>query len=157
MSAERISYPNKYLGDHFYPEEANQIKATANEHADELDALQQAKNAMVTDVSALQTNVSSLLAGISVVAQTSTSVSIDPNVLNRWATPVSSLTIGFNAGVSGKVNEYMLEFTAGEGFTLTLPNSVRWQEEPEWESGHTYQVSIVAGLALYAGWEAAGS
>ncbi|MBP3829862.1 MAG: hypothetical protein ILA06_06120 [Bacteroidaceae bacterium] len=157
MAAERITYPNKYLGDLFYPEEANLIKAAANEHADELDALQQARISMANEVSALQTNVGSLLGGISVIAQTSTSVSIDPNVLNRWATPVSSLTIGFNAGVSGKVNEYMLEFTAGEGFMLTLPGSVRWVEEPEWESGHTYQVSIVAGLALYAGWEAAGS
>lgn len=89
--------------------------------------------------------------------QTDTTKAIDPNVLNVWGA-VSSLAISFNAGGDGRVNEYMLEFTvASDNFTLSLPASVRWSEEPEWVNGNTYQVSIENNLALYAGWEAAST
>ncbi len=91
------------------------------------------------------------------VAQTDTTVSIQPNVLNVWGN-VSSLAISLVAGAQGGVNEYMLEFTvASDNFTLSLPSSVRWSEEPEWVNGNTYQVSIENNLALYAGWEAAST
>ena len=91
------------------------------------------------------------------VAQTDTTVSIQPNVLNVWGN-VSSLAISLVAGAQGSVNEYMLEFTvASDNFTLSLPSSVRWSEEPEWVNGNTYQVSIENNLALYAGWEAAST
>ncbi len=91
------------------------------------------------------------------VAQTDTTVSIQPNVLNVWGN-VSSLAISLVAGAQGSVNEYMLEFTvASDNFTLSLPASVRWSEEPEWVNGNTYQVSIENNLALYAGWEAAST
>ena len=90
-----------------------------------------------------------------VVMQTNETVSIRPNVLNIWGTAISSLTITLNHQVTGQMNEYMMEFTAGSAsFTLTLPSGVRWVEEPEWQNGYTYQVSILNGLALYAGWEA---
>lgn len=89
------------------------------------------------------------------VAQTDTTVSIQPNVLNVWGN-VSSLAISLVAGAQGSVNEYMLEFTvASDNFNLALPSSVRWSEEPEWVNGNTYQVSIENNLALYAEWEAA--
>lgn len=91
------------------------------------------------------------------VAQTDTTVSIQPNVLNVWGN-VSSLAISLVSGAQGSVNEYMLEFTvASDNFTLSLPASVRWSEEPEWVNGNTYQVSIENNLALYAGWEAANT
>lgn len=91
------------------------------------------------------------------VSQTDTTKAIDPNVLNVWGA-VSSLAISFNEGSGGRVNEYMLEFTvASDNFTLSLPASVRWSEEPEWVNGNTYQVSIENNLALYAGWEAAST
>lgn len=78
-----------------------------------------------------------------------------PNVLNKWGT-IESLTINsFQGAQEGSVNEYMLEFTvSGDNFTLTLPDGVRWTEEPTWEDGYTYQVSIVNNLAVFAGWEA---
>ena len=81
--------------------------------------------------------------------------SILPNVLNKWG-KIKSLTINsFQGAQEGSVNEYMLEFTVrGDDFTLTLPEGVRWVEEPTWENGHTYQVSIVNNLAVFAGWEA---
>lgn len=76
-----------------------------------------------------------------------------PNVLNKWGT-IKSLTIdSFQGAQEGRVDEYMLEFTvSGDNFTLTLPDSVRWIEEPTWEDGYTYQVSIVNNLAVFAGW-----
>lgn len=100
-----------------------------------------------------QTKVISELAP-KIVSQTRTSVSIKPNVLNKWGR-VSSLTItSFKSGPSGFANEYMMEFTAnGDNFSLSMPNGVRWVEEPEWEDGYTYQVSILNKLAVYAGWE----
>ena len=81
--------------------------------------------------------------------------SILPNVLNKWG-KIKSLTINsFQGAQEGYVNEYMLEFTVnGDDFTLTLPEGVRWVEEPTWENGYTYQVSIVNNLAVFAGWEA---
>lgn len=81
--------------------------------------------------------------------------SILPNVLNKWG-KIKSLTINsFQGAQEGYVNEYMLEFTvSGDDFTLTLPEGVRWVEEPTWENGYTYQVSIVNNLAVFAGWEA---
>lgn len=81
--------------------------------------------------------------------------SILPNELNKWG-KIKSLTINsFQGAQEGHVNEYMLEFTvSGDDFTLTLPEGVRWVEEPTWENGYTYQVSIVNNLAVFAGWEA---
>lgn len=78
-----------------------------------------------------------------------------PNELNKWG-KIKSLTINsFQGTQEGHVNEYMLEFTvSGDDFTLTLPEGVRWVEEPTWENGYTYQVSIVNNLAVFAGWEA---
>ena len=57
--------------------------------------------------------------------------------------------------MSGQVNEYMLQFVVdGDEFELALPSGVRWIEEPEFEDGNTYQVSIVNGLAISGAWEA---
>ena len=81
--------------------------------------------------------------------------SILPNELNKWG-KIKSVTINsFQGAQEGYVNEYMLEFiVSGDDFTLTLPEGVRWVEEPTWENGYTYQVSIVNNLAVFAGWEA---
>ena len=48
----------------------------------------------------------------------------------------------------------MLEFTVGSSeFTFTC-NNIRWVDdnEPDWTNGYTYQVSILNGLAVSAGW-----
>lgn len=90
-----------------------------------------------------------------VVNQTDTTTSIYPNKLNKWGS-VQGLSIGFEAGASGRTNEYMMEFTvSGSNFTLTLPSSVKWidGEQPDWEDGFTYQVSVLNNLAVAAGWE----
>ena len=78
-----------------------------------------------------------------------------PNELNKWG-KIKSFTINrFQGAQEVYVNEYMWEFTvSGDNFTLTLPEGVHWVEEPTWENGYTYQVSIVNNLAVFAGWEA---
>lgn len=94
-----------------------------------------------------------------IVNQTDTTISIEPNKLNRWGS-VNGLTIGLTAGASGRTNEYMMEFTVGsDNFVLTLPSSVKWidGEQPDWENGLTYQVSILNNMAVAAGWEAAST
>lgn len=92
---------------------------------------------------------------MAVVPQTETDVDIEPNVLNVWGS-IEGLTITLTGAVSGQVNEYMLQFEVdGDNFELILPSGVRWLEEPSFEDGNTYQVSIVNNLAVCGGWEAA--
>ncbi len=146
MAVTKINYNNKRSGDLWSSNDVNEVKSVVNNNADELTA---AKAAIET----LQRQ-----SFASVVSQTALSLAIEPNVLNVWSSAISSLAVTFNAGTSGRPNEYMLEFTvSGDSFTLTLPNNVRWAIEPEWQDGYTYQVSILDNLAIYAGWEAAAS
>lgn len=83
------------------------------------------------------------------------SVNIKPNTLYKLGNR-RNLTVSFIAGESMVVNEYMFQFTVtGDAFSLTLPAGVRWFEEPDFNDGSTYQVSIVDNLAIIAEWEAA--
>jgi len=92
---------------------------------------------------------------ITVHASSDTELSISPNVLHYWSSVESLEITSFTGNVSGQVNEYMMQFTVdGDEFELALPEGVRWLEEPEFEDGYTYQVSIVNNLAVCAGWEA---
>lgn len=90
-----------------------------------------------------------------IVEQTADTVSIRPNVLNVWNSDKTQLNISFTAGSQGVVNEYMIQFQCGSTpTTLILPEQVRWvDEEPlECEANHVYQVSILNGMAVGAGW-----
>lgn len=84
-----------------------------------------------------------------------TVAAIRSGILYRWD-DVQSLDITLSEGhADGK--EYMMEFTvSGSEFAFSVSPSPRWMndEEPEWESGWTYQVSIENGLAVYGGWPA---
>lgn len=156
MAAQKIDYQNKVRGDLFTTANANEVKSVVNHNADELTNLDQQIEANNQAVSLLSQNVTNLREEVKIVIvqQTERSISIAPNKLNVWGS-VESLTIAFTAGTAGVTNEYMLEFVAQtSAFTLTLPSGVRWVEEPEWQAGYTYQVSILNNLAIYAGWEA---
>lgn len=97
------------------------------------------------------------LAQPNVVQQVSQTATIHPNVLNVWGS-VSSLTISLAAGAAEVVNEYMMQFTvSGTAFTLSLPDGIRWIDEPDFADGATYQVSIVNNLAVAGEWETAGN
>lgn len=75
-----------------------------------------------------------------------TTFALTPNVLHTWGT-VSSLNLTLGSGSSTYVDEYMFKFTAGTGFALTLPSTVEWYNEPQFNEGKTYEVSIVDGYA----------
>lgn len=88
--------------------------------------------------------------------ETSTgTVTIKPNTLYKFGA-CSSLAIAFysDASFANAIKEYMFEFTvSGTEFTLTLPEGVRWNEEPDLEDGYTYQVSIIDNLAVFGEFE----
>jgi hypothetical protein len=87
-----------------------------------------------------------------ITEQTETDVTINPNVMNVWSAAVASLQVAFAAGTAGRIAHYMMQFIAGDGFTLTLPNGILWMngEEPEWVAGSAYQVSVEDSLAIAA-------
>ena len=88
-----------------------------------------------------------------VVLQTASEAEIQPNVLNIWG-DMTQLTVAFSPGKEGAVNEYLLQFSCGtEPTELTMPSSVKWVEEPDFEPGYVYQVSVVNNLAVVAGWD----
>ena len=88
-----------------------------------------------------------------ILYHTESVVSIRPNVFNKWGEmPALNITLG--PEVSNALNEYMIEFVSGDTATeLTLPDNIKWIDDvlvPE--PNTTYQISIVNGLAVYAGW-----
>lgn len=158
MSASKITYTNKRDGDLFSHTEVNSIKVVVNSHADDIDALATAQERTAAAVEEAVDDVAALTSSETVITKTVQSVTgILPGPLYIWSEPVTSLLVDKAAGRSGRQNEYKLQFTvSGDAFTLTgtLVNGVRWIEEPDWEDGYTYQVSIMNGLAITAGWEA---
>lgn len=92
---------------------------------------------------------------IQTVLQEDTNIAISPNQFNKWG-EVETLTIRFNPGiVINAFDEYMIQFSCPPDVpTLLTMEGVTWidEEEPEFEPGYTYQISIVDGLAIYAGW-----
>lgn len=129
----------------------------------EMNAAQLEIGAVQTDAAPTQNSANHLTSGAvytalqkvteNEITNNDTNPSILPNKLYKLGTR-SSLNVSLIAGEVGIVNEYMFEFTVdGDEFTLTLPSSVKWIEEPVFEDGYKYQVSIVNNLAVTAGWE----
>jgi hypothetical protein len=81
-----------------------------------------------------------------IIYQTAPSVTIQPNVYNKWNGTCTSLTLQFATPVNVSIiNNYMFEFTAAStGCTVSLPSTVKWQNgaAPTIAPGCTYQVSI---------------
>jgi len=156
MAVQKIEYANKVRGDLYTSANANEVKQVVNNNADELSALSRQLTETNQSVGSMSQSITNLReeTKISVVQQSNMNATIAPNKLNVWGS-VTFLSLAFTAGTAGVVNEYMLEFTvSGSEFTLTLPQGIRWVENPEWKHGHTYQVSILNNLAVYADWEA---
>lgn len=77
----------------------------------------------------------------------STTFTLTPNVLHVWDT-VTKLTLTLGTEVSGVANEYLFQFTSGStATTLSLPDTIKWQEDLTIETNKTYQVSILNGFA----------
>ena len=159
MASQKITYPNKVRGDLYTSANANEVKEVVNHNADEVTALHNTVSGVSKSLTQLSQSVTGLREETKIVKvqQTETTVAIDPNKMNIWGS-VAALNITLTPGTAGVANEYMLQFTvSGDNFTLTLSDTVLWVNEPAWEQGYTYYVSIQDGLGLYAGWEAQNS
>ena len=90
---------------------------------------------------------------VSVINQTATTVTIQPNVLNVWG-EVASLDITLATPTDTSIaNEYMVQFTSGETPTqLVLPDTIEWMSEPTINANATYQLSIINNLAVIGEW-----
>lgn len=91
----------------------------------------------------------------SVVNQTKTTATIEPNVYNLWSTPVTSLTISLASNADTTVMpEYVFEFTAAltgwTGLTFTDAANIYLSGDFTIVGGGTYQISIVNGIAIMA-------
>lgn len=84
-------------------------------------------------------------------------VGIDPNVFNIWSegNDLAELTVTFNQGQPGLVNEYMMRiFVEHDNFVLTLPPGIIWPyDEPEMENGYVYDISVIGSLGVFASWQ----
>ena len=93
--------------------------------------------------------------GMAVVPQAAAAAVIEPGVLNVWG-EMAELSIDFAPGKEGHAGEYCAEWVSGETPTvLSLPETVRFPEEPTIEANMRYQLSVVNSIALIAGVSAA--
>ena len=158
MSTQTITFPNKNAGDLFTHTDVNMIKSTVNEHASVIDSLVDDLNDEKDDVDSLSLALQELEKNELVTTKQEQAVAgLTPGPLYLWPQPVTSLVLNKTPGPEGRQNEYKLQFTvSGNSFSLagSLFQDVRWAGgEPDFEDGYTYQVSIVNGLAVAAGWE----
>ena len=84
-----------------------------------------------------------------------TSATLQPNTFTDFGT-VASLSITLGSVASDATLEkrmFGFQFTSGTtATTLTLPDTVKFPEDPTVEAGYTYQVTILNNLALIVGW-----
>lgn len=74
---------------------------------------------------------------------------LTPNVMHIWGT-VTSLNLSLPTDTNTLLDEFLFTFTSGTTpTTLTLPATIKWIQDPEFEKNKTYQVSIVNNLAGY--------
>ena len=87
-----------------------------------------------------------------VVTMTDAAAELAPNTYYKWGEIVAlSITLAEPSDAT-ITNEYCFEFVSGEtAATLTLPDTVKWAQEPTIEAGKTYQVSILNGIGVIVG------
>lgn len=86
-----------------------------------------------------------------VVGMTADTAELAPNVYYKWG-EVPALNITLEPEIDGITNEYCFEFVSGEtATTLTVPDYIKWAQEPTVESNKTYQVSIMSGIGVLVG------
>lgn len=76
---------------------------------------------------------------------------IEPDKFYTFGT-VDSLDLTLANVNDGYLHEYCFEFIAGDNFSeLTVSPSVTWANDPLYEKGRTYQVSIMRGIGVIVG------
>ena len=74
---------------------------------------------------------------------------LEPNKMYDFGV-ADTLTVVFDEGLTGKVNEYLFSFISGETATvLTLPSTVKWVNELTVEPNKRYEISVVDNVALW--------
>jgi hypothetical protein len=86
-------------------------------------------------------------AAMQLVSADSTITALSANRYYQFSAPVSALNI---ATVETSVDEIVLRFTAGDGASISFPASLAWINEPSFEAGKTYLISIVNNIAVAA-------
>lgn len=89
---------------------------------------------------------------ISIVNSEATTLEIEPNKYYQFG-EVTELNITLKQPTDTTIlNEYMFEFVSGEtATTLTLPDTIKWLEDPSIEKNKTYQCSIVNNVGVLLG------
>lgn len=86
-----------------------------------------------------------------VIAMTDATAELAPNTFYKWG-EIAALTITLGAETDGVTNEYCFEFVSGNtATTLTVPDTIRWAQEPTIEAGKTNQVSILNQIGVIVG------
>lgn len=86
-----------------------------------------------------------------VIAMTADTADLAPNTFYKWG-EIDTLTITLGAETEGITNEFCFEFVSGEtATTLTVPDTIKWVQEPTIEAGKTYQVSILNQIGVIVG------
>lgn len=79
---------------------------------------------------------------------------LDAGKLYHFTGSLTSLTLTLNAAASGELAQYHFDFTAGSAApTLTLPNAVSMPDGWSVDANTHYEVDILNGYGLAAGWE----
>ncbi len=89
---------------------------------------------------------------IIVVDEQKSTLELEPNKFYKFG-EVKELNLTLNQPSDKTIyNEYMFEFISGEtSTTLTLPDTVKWLEEPSIETNKTYQCSILNNIGILLG------
>lgn len=87
-----------------------------------------------------------------VVSMTDATAELLPNTFYRWG-EIAALSITLATPTNEAItNEYCFEFVSGStATTLTVPDTIRWVQEPRIEAGKTYQVSILNRIGVIVG------
>ena len=87
-----------------------------------------------------------------VVSMTDATAELAPNTFYRWG-EIAALSITLETPTNEAItNEYCFEFVSGStATTLTVPDTIRWAQEPSIDTGKTYQVSILNQIGVIIG------
>lgn len=87
-----------------------------------------------------------------VVSMTDATAVLAPNTFYRWG-EIAALSITLATPTNEAItNEYCFEFVSGStATTLTVPDTIRWAQEPAIEAGKIYQVSILNQIGVIVG------
>lgn len=87
-----------------------------------------------------------------VIEMNTETAELAPNTFYKWG-EIAALSITLATPTNETItNEYCFEFVSGETATmLTVPDTIRWAQEPSIDAGKTYQVSILNGIGVICG------